>query len=242
LLFRLDNDVEASAMNKRPAEIAANDREIRTLPVRELRVAQEGDAPARLVGYASVFNAWSEDLGGFRERVQPGAFGNAVKTSDVRALINHDPSLILGRTKNGTLSVREDDTGLWMEVTLPDTQYARDLAESVKRGDIDQMSFGFSVLNDDWVWADDGTIRRTIIEVDRLYDVSPVTYPAYPQTSVSARSRLTELQAGNPNSEHQRAAEQEQGQAASMQAEREAERQAAQELMRMRLRIAEVEL
>lgn len=227
-------------MSKRPADIPATDREIRTLPVRELRVAQEAGSPARLVGYASVFNAWSEDLGGFRERVQPGAFSNAVKTSDVRALINHDPSLILGRTKNGTLSVREDDTGLWMEVTLPDTQYARDLAESVKRGDIDQMSFGFSVLNDDWVWADDGTIRRTIIEVDRLYDVSPVTYPAYPQTSVSARSRVTELQ--GKNSEHQRAAEQEQGQAASMQAERDAERQAAQELMRMRLRIAEVEL
>jgi HK97 family phage prohead protease len=219
---------------------ATTDREIRTLPVRELRVTQDAGAPAKLVGYASVFNAWSEDLGGFRERVQPGAFSNAVKASDIRALINHDPSLILGRTKNGTLSVREDDTGLWMEVTLPDTQYARDLAESVKRGDIDQMSFGFSVLNDDWVWADDGTIRRTIIEVDRLYDVSPVTYPAYPQTSVSARSRLTELQ--GQNSEHQRAAEQEQGQAASMQAEREAERQAAQELMRMRLRIAEVEL
>jgi HK97 family phage prohead protease len=219
---------------------ANTDREIRTLPVRELRVTQDAGAPAKLVGYASVFNAWSEDLGGFRERVQPGAFSNAVKASDIRALINHDPSLILGRTKNGTLSVREDDTGLWMEVALPDTQYARDLAESVKRGDIDQMSFGFSVLSDDWVWADDGTIRRTIIEIDRLYDVSPVTYPAYPQTSVSARSRLTELQ--GQNSEHQRAAEQEQGQAASMQAEREAERQAAQELMRMRLRIAEVEL
>lgn len=226
-------------MNK-PADIKVTDREIRTLPVRELRVAQEAGAPAKLVGYASVFNAWSEDLGGFRERVQPGAFTNAVKSSDVRALINHDPSLILGRTKNGTLAVRQDDTGLWMEVTLPDTQYARDLAESVKRGDIDQMSFGFSVLNDDWVWADDGTIRRTIIEIDQLYDVSPVTYPAYPQTSVSARSRVTELQ--GTHSEHQRAAEQEQGQAASMQAEREAERQAAQELMRMRLRIAEVEL
>lgn len=224
----------------RPTEIANVDREIRTLHAHELRVAQEGAAPAKLVGYASIFDAWSEDLGGFRERVQPGAFANAVKNSDVRALINHDPSLILGRTKNGTLSVREDDTGLWMEVTLPDTQYARDLVESVKRGDIDQMSFGFSVLNDDWVWADDGTIRRTIIEVDRLYDVSPVTYPAYPQTSVSARSRVTELQ--GKNSEHQRAAEQAQGQAASMQAEREAERQAAQELMRMRLRIAEVEL
>jgi HK97 family phage prohead protease len=229
-------------MNKRPAEIAANDREIRTLPVRELRIVPESTNPAKLVGYASVFNVWSEDLGGFRERFLPGAFTNVLKDADVRALINHNPTLILGRTKANTLSLRQDDTGLWMEVTLPDTQYARDLAESVKRGDIDQMSFAFSVLKDDWMYADDGTVRRTVIELDSLDDVSPVTYPAYPQTSVSARSRLTELQAGNPNSEHQRAAEQEQGQAASMQAEREAERQAAQELMRMRLRIAEVEL
>lgn len=227
-------------MDKRPAEIAANDREIRTLPVRELRVAQEAGAPAKLVGYASVFNVWSEDLGGFRERFLPGAFTNVLKDADVRALINHNPTLILGRTKANTLSLRQDDTGLWMEVTLPDTQYARDLAESVKRGDIDQMSFAFSVLKDDWAYADDGTVRRTVIELDSLDDVSPVTYPAYPQTSVSARSRVTELQ--GTHSEHQRAAEQEQGQAASMQAEREAERQAAQELMRMRLRIAEVEL
>lgn len=226
-------------MNK-PADIKVTDREIRTLPVRELRVAQEAGAPAKLVGYASVFNVWSEDLGGFRERFLPGAFTNVLKDADVRALINHNPTLILGRTKANTLSLRQDDTGLWMEVTLPDTQYARDLAESVKRGDIDQMSFAFSVLKDDWAYADDGTVRRTVIELDSLDDVSPVTYPAYPQTSVSARSRVTELQ--GTHSEHQRAAEQEQGQAASMQAEREAERQAAQELMRMRLRIAEVEL
>lgn len=226
-------------MNKL-ADTTVSDREIRTLPVRELRIVPESTNPAKLVGYASVFNVWSEDLGGFRERFLPGAFTNVLKDADVRALINHNPTLILGRTKANTLSLRQDDTGLWMEVTLPDTQYARDLAESVKRGDIDQMSFAFSVLKDDWAYANDGTVRRTVIELDSLDDVSPVTYPAYPQTSVSARSRVTELQ--GTHSEHQRAAEQEQGQAASMQAEREAERQAAQELMRMRLRIAEVEL
>jgi uncharacterized protein len=204
------------------------DIERRNMTMRELR-ATEADGAPKIVGYASVFGVWSEDLGGFRERIEPGAFAASLKTSDTRALVNHDPTLVLGRTKSGTLSLREDDTGLWMEVTPPDTSYARDLLASIKRGDIDQMSFGFSVMKDDWAWSGD-QIRRSIIEIDQLYDVSPVTYPAYPQTSASVRSRIETLRRQTP------------GILAETEAvARALELQAKHELMRLRLSLAEFE-
>lgn len=142
----------------------------------------------RIVGYAAMFNVWSEDLGGFREMIKPGAFQGAL-LNDVRALVNHDPSLILGRTSSGTLFLNEDDIGLRVEIALPDTSYARDVVASVQRGDMDQMSFAFSVKRDDWMLSGD-QIRRTILEIERLYDVSLVTYPAYPQTSAVVRSKI----------------------------------------------------
>ncbi|HUW33068.1 MAG TPA: HK97 family phage prohead protease, partial [Planctomycetota bacterium] len=154
----------------------------------EVRLAGEEDAESNAItGYAAVFNAWSEDLGFFKEKIAKGAFAKSILENDIRALINHDPNLIIGRTRNKTLKLWEDDKGLGFEVELPDTTYAKDLRESIKRKDITQNSFGFSTVQDQW--SPDGK-RRTLLEA-RLYDVSPVTFPAYKQTNV--KMRLQEL-------------------------------------------------
>lgn len=138
-------------------------------------------------GYAAVFNSRSQDLGGFVEVIRPGAFARALDM-DVRALWNHDSNHVLGRTKNGTLRLREDEHGLYMEVDLPDTAMGRDVHEMVRRGDVDQMSFAFSVNKGGEEWRkEDGQQVRELLDV-ALYDVSPVTYPAYEATSVSARA------------------------------------------------------
>lgn len=150
----------------------------------ELRNAGD-DEPNVLVGYAALFDELSSNLGGFQERIAPGAFSKAVG-SDVRALFNHNPDLILGRTKSKTLTLREDNRGLYCEITLPNTSVANDLLESINVGNVDQMSFGFRTKKDDWEEVDD-VIIRTLIEVD-LFDVSPVTFPAYPQTEIAKRS------------------------------------------------------
>jgi HK97 family phage prohead protease len=156
-----------------------------TCPDIELRSADGDDGPHVLVGYAALFDELSEDLGGFRERIAKGAFSKAIG-GDIRALFNHDPNLILGRTKAKTLFVDEDNRGLRAEMTLPNTSTARDLLESIRLGNVDQMSFGFRTRNDKWDEID-GKMVRTLLEVD-LYDVSPVTFPAYPQTEIAKRS------------------------------------------------------
>lgn len=143
----------------------------------------DGEESNAITGYAAVFNKWSEDLGFFKEQIAPGAFKKTIAENDIRALINHDPNLILGRTRNKTLKLWEDDKGLGYEVELPETSYAQDLKESIKRKDITQNSFGFQTLRDEW--SEDGK-KRTLHEV-KLYDVSPVTFPAYKQTTVKMR-------------------------------------------------------
>lgn len=145
-----------------------------------------------LVGHAAVFNRDSELIAGsFIERIAPGAFRESIaKGDDVRALINHDPSLILARTISRTLLLREDQHGLYVEIQIPKTTYAQDLLESTKRGDISQMSFGFTVSpgGERWERGQNGAPDiRTLLSV-RLFDVSPVTYPAYPDTDVAVRS------------------------------------------------------
>lgn len=160
--------------------------ERRSFQVKELRVASEEDESRKISGYAAVFNKLSDDLGGFQEKIARGAFANSLLISDVRALWNHDPNFPLGRLKAGTLSLAEDETGLQFTIDPPDTQCARDLITSMKRGDVDQMSFGFRTKRDHWEQSGDKVIR-TLLEVE-LYDVSPVTYPAYPQTSAQVRS------------------------------------------------------
>ena len=152
----------------------------------ELRIERRATGENMLVGHAAVFNSASEDLGGFREVVAPGAFAQSIQQDDVRALFNHDPNHVIGRNRAGTLRLTEDSRGLAFEIDLPDTQTARDLATSIERGDISGNSFGFQTLEDRWERMDAGELR-TLIKV-RLFDVSPVTYPAYPQTDVALRS------------------------------------------------------
>lgn len=148
----------------------------------ELRADESGP----IVGYAAVFNQLSVDLGGFRELIRPGAFATAIREDDVRALWNHDSNYVLGRNTAGTLTLQEDDHGLRVRVDPPATQWAEDLRQSIRRGDVNQMSFAFQTVEDRWQ-REDGENRRELIEV-RLYDVSPVTYPAYEGTAVSARA------------------------------------------------------
>lgn len=136
-----------------------------------------------------MFDREAVIAGLFRERIAPGAFAEAIREDDVRALFNHDPNLILGRTTAGTLLLAEDETGLRYEIDPPETQWARDLMVSVERGDISQSSFGFSVVREEWQApsSPNELPLRTILEA-RLYDVSPVTFPAYEETTAEARS------------------------------------------------------
>jgi uncharacterized protein len=132
-------------------------------------------------GYAAVFGKRSGNLGGFYEEVGASSFNKTIKEADVRALQNHDPNLVLGRTKSGTLKLSVDSSGLYYEVDAPDTTYARDLMTVMERGDIDQSSFAFRTIKDDWRMekqGDDEFPIRTLEEVG-LVDISPVTYPAY---------------------------------------------------------------
>ena len=163
------------------------DKETRVFKIDSLEVRKDDDKTT-IVGHAAVFNDLSLDLGGFREQIKPGAFSEAIKTDDVRALFNHNPDFILGRNKSGTLRLKEDKTGLAIEIDPPDTQVGRDMLVSLERGDVDQMSFGFSVREGGQEWSEDdeGQAIRTLTSV-RLFDVSPVVYPAYPSTDVAKR-------------------------------------------------------
>ena len=125
-----------------------------------------------------MFNQLSSDLGGFREIIAENAFSD-VLNDDVRALVNHDPNLLLGRTTSGTLRLEQTDEGLQYSFDVPDTTYGRDLIISMERGDITQSSFAFTIEDDSWETTEDGEVR-TINKVKQLYDCSCVTYPAYP--------------------------------------------------------------
>lgn len=149
----------------------------------EFRAELDGN---RLVGHAAVFGQMTQLAGGYEEIVA-GAFTEALKGSDVRALVNHDPSMVLGREAAGTLRLSEDKEGLRFEVDLPDTSYASDLRELVRRGDVTGASFGFIPGKDDYRTAPDGKQIRTHTSVARLIDVSPVTFPAYEGAGVALR-------------------------------------------------------
>jgi HK97 family phage prohead protease len=158
--------------------------ERRSMVVRELRM---DDDARKIEGYASVFNEETDIGGMFREVVRPGAFKRAIKEKqDVRALWNHNPDHIIGRTKAGTLSLQEDKRGLWISIDPPDTQFSRDLMESIKRGDVDQMSFAFRAVEEQWTERKGEPSLRELVDLD-LFDVSPVTYPAYEGTQVGLR-------------------------------------------------------
>ena len=149
----------------------------------ELKAAVEGRT---VEGYASVFNSMSEDLGGFREIILPGAFSE-VLDNDVRALYNHDSNYLLARTTSGTLELKEDEKGLYYRFEMPNTSYGNDMLELFRRGDLTQSSFGFTVEKDNWR-MEDGQQVRYIERVGSLFDVSPVVYPAYTAASSGLRS------------------------------------------------------
>lgn len=159
----------------------------RSRPV-EFRAEGEG-SERHIVGYAAVFNVLSEEMWGFREIIKPGAFDGVIEKSDVRALWNHNPDHVLGRVKAGTLKIETDERGLAVDINPPDTGFARDLMVSLDRGDVDQMSFAFTVGEDRWYESEEGETIREILAIRELYDVSPVTYPAYAETDVSARTQ-----------------------------------------------------
>lgn len=162
----------------------------------EIRL-EEVEGQRRIVGYAAVFDQLSEVMWDWREMIAPGAFSSVLERGDdVRALVNHDANMILGRISNGTLILRQDDHGLRYEITPPDTSYARDLMISLERGDINQSSFGFWVNEERWETINELNIR-TLIDFKRLFDVSPVTFPAYPVTSAEARAMADELRKQN---------------------------------------------
>ena len=170
-----------------------------TLTAGEFRF--EGDDKRTLQGYAAVFDS-PTSLGQFDEVIEPGAFTRTLgEGADVRALIDHDPGRVIGRTKSGTLMLEETDRGLWASIQLPDTQEATDLATLVDRGDLDGMSFGFRTVTDKWE-TEGGRNVRHLQDVD-LFDVSVVAYPAYPDTDLALRSLAT-IQATGDDAEDMR--------------------------------------
>lgn len=172
-------------------------REIRSISA-ELRAAKEGRT---IEGYAAVYNQ-ETDLGWFREVILPGAFDGA-DMSDVRALFNHNPDSILARTASGTMSLEVDERGLKYRFEAPNTTLGNDLLEMIRRGDISQSSFAFTVGNggDEWEESEGRNDLRKIKKFRAVYDVSPVTYPAYAQTSVQARSAEQVYQDAHPDPE-----------------------------------------
>lgn len=161
-----------------------NNRERRFVASGDVRI--KGDSMT-IRGHASTFDD-IYNLGAFDERIAPGAF-DGVMEDDVRALVNHDMNRLIGRTKSGTLRLSIDERGLMTEIDLPES--AVEVRESIKRGDLSQMSFGFTVEQDEWTKrSDDGDRElRTITRIGKLYDVGPCTLPANPNTDVALRSR-----------------------------------------------------
>lgn len=163
-------------------------RQLRAMAT-QFETREDGDTP-HITGYFAVFNSVYEIGPGMTESVAPGAFSKAIAGGDIRALVNHDTTLVLGRTKAGTLELREDSRGLWGDVTInPNDRDAMNLYERVKRGDVDQCSFGFGEpFTEDTEVNDDGSVHWTLKEVN-LHEVSACTFPAYKDTNISARAK-----------------------------------------------------
>jgi len=159
-------------------------KHIRNLGV-DLQTRSENEEKV-IEGYFAVFNSETELFPGAFEEIAPGAFDNTL-SNDIRALINHDTAFVLGRNKSNTLDLKIDSRGLWGAIKINEKDSdALNLYERVKRGDVDQCSFGFNILKEDTDYREDGSVKWTIREID-LHEVSVVTFPAYPETSVQAR-------------------------------------------------------
>lgn len=158
----------------------------------EIKTRIEPDAQDMYIeGYFAVFGRETELWPGAYEEIAPGAFDETLN-NDIRALINHDTTLVLGRNKAGTLELKADSYGLWGRVKInPNDTDAVNLYERVKRGDVDQCSFGFNIIEEETDWRDDGTVKWTITGID-LHEVSVCTFPAYEDTGVQARKTEVE--------------------------------------------------
>lgn len=166
-------------------------RQVRSM-VNELTTRAEPESEEMIIeGYFAVFNSQTELWPGAYEEIAPGAFDETL-SNDVRALINHDTSLVLARTKAGTLKLSVDNRGLWGEIRInPNDTDAVNLYERLKRGDVDQCSFGFNILEESTDFREDGSIKWILRKID-LHEISVVTFPAYAETSVQARKKEAE--------------------------------------------------
>ena len=165
-----------------------NLREVR--PVKTDFITRDDENPT-IEGYFAVFNSLYEIAPGMTESVAPGAFSRTL-SGDIRALTNHDTTLVLGRTKAHTLELREDEHGLWGKISInPKDADAMNLYERVKRGDVDQCSFGFEIVSENTDVREDGSMHWTITDVN-LFEVSACTFPAYQETNIAARSEQKE--------------------------------------------------
>ena len=198
-IYRYDSESDAYVERKpvlnvvhRFSTLEKFDAEVRKSSVvkeqREFRMESAEQNGNTIRGYAAVYNSDSEWMGGFYEQIATGAF-DGVMENDVRAYFNHDENLLLGRVSSGTLRISTDKRGLFYEVDLPNTTYANDLAELMKRGDVNQSSFAFLIEQDRWEQRD-GTTYRIIEKVSRLLDVSPVSQPAYPDATSELKRDL----------------------------------------------------
>ena len=159
-------------------------RQTRTI-ASEFNTREDGEAP-KIEGYFAVFNSIYNIGPGMNESIAPGAFRDTL-AEDIRALVNHDTTLVLGRTSAHTLELREDERGLWGSISInPKDTDAMNLYERVKRGDVSQCSFGFEIVREDTEISENGDVHWTIQEV-RLFEVSCCTFPAYESTNISAR-------------------------------------------------------
>lgn len=165
------------------------DKEIRNLEQTVEIRNDEGTEGNAITGYALKFSRWSQDLGGFKEIISPGALDGA-DMSDVRALIDHTPTNIIGRNTAGSLKIEIDDIGLKFRCQLPNTTYARDLMENIRNGNINQCSFAFTVEDEEIDYDEEADMfSRTIKKFREILDVSVVTYPAYRDTDVAPALR-----------------------------------------------------
>lgn len=209
-VYRFDSETDAYIERKpalnvvhRFSTLEKFDAEVRKSSVvreeREFRLENAEYDGRTIRGYAAVYNVDSEWMGGFYEQISAGAFDNVME-NDVRAYFNHDENYLLGRVSSGTLRISTDKKGLFYEVDLPNTTYANDLIELMKRGDVNQSSFAFLIEKDRWEQRD-GVTYRIIEKVSRLLDVSPVAQPAYPD----ATSELKRRELENENKEEAKA-------------------------------------
>lgn len=156
----------------------------------EIRAEQEADKPVVVSGYAAKFDSPSEDLG-FIETIKPGAFKKTLQESDVRMLWQHDSQVVLARKSIGDLTLREDETGLYFEWKPNlEIRYVQDAVEAIRSGLVSQMSFGFRTIKDSWDFSAEDVVKRDLLEV-QLYEISPVTWPAFDSTEVSVRDLVS---------------------------------------------------